>query len=74
VGGPSLCACRVQAVRRGFATWPALLWDAGETCDGTTTASSPPWRRVWLWALVSFVVLGAGLALGAMGTAAVLAH
>jgi hypothetical protein len=64
-----LYAYHAWAVRRGFASWSALLWDNGEVGDGTATVSSPPWRRLWLWIVLSFVVLVAGMALAAVGTA-----
>lgn len=67
VGGLLLCVYHTWAVRRGFTAWSALLWDTGEASDGTTAVSSPPWRRLWLWVLLSFVALVAGIVLGAMG-------
>jgi hypothetical protein len=69
VGGLLLYVYHTWAIRRGFTAWSALLWDTGEAGDGTTAISSPPWRRLWLWMLLSFVALVAGVALGAMGTA-----
>jgi len=68
-GGLLLYAYHAWAVRRGFAAWSALLRDTGEAGDGATAVSSPPWRRLWLWILSSFVVLIAGVALAAVGTA-----
>jgi hypothetical protein len=68
VGGLLLYAYHVWAVRRGFAAWSALLWDTGAVGDSATSISSPSWRRLWLWILGSFVVLVAGIVLGAMGT------
>ena len=67
-GGLLLHAYHAWAVRRGFTAWSALLWDTGEGDDGTATVSSPPWRHLWLWILLSFVALVAGVALGARGT------
>jgi hypothetical protein len=40
----------------------------GEAGDGGTAVSSPPWRRIWLWVLLSFVALVAGVAVGVWGT------
>jgi hypothetical protein len=57
VGGLLLYTYHAWAVRRGFAAWSALLWDTGEAGDGRTAVSSPPWRRLWLWVLLSFVAL-----------------
>ncbi|UCC61799.1 MAG: hypothetical protein JSV36_13490, partial [Anaerolineae bacterium] len=69
VGGLPLYAYHVWAVRQGYAAWSALLWGTSEAGDGTPAVSTPSWRRLWLWALVSFVALVAGVALGVMGTA-----
>jgi hypothetical protein len=68
VGGLLLCVYHTWAVRRGFAAWSALLWDTGEAGDGTTAVSSPPWRRLWLWVLLSFVVLVVGVTVGVWDT------
>jgi hypothetical protein len=68
-GGLLLYVYQTWAVRRGFAAWSVLLWDTAEAGDGTATVFSPPWRRLWLWILLSFVVLIAGMALAAVGTA-----
>jgi len=63
-GGLLLFGYHAWAVRRGFAAWSALPWDTGEAGDGRTAVSSPPWRRIWLWVLLSFVALVAGVAVG----------
>jgi len=63
-GGLPLYAYHAWAVRRGLVAWSALLWSS----DSATPVSSPPWRRLWLWILASFVVLVAGMALAAVGT------
>jgi choloylglycine hydrolase len=68
-GGLLLSAYHAWGVRRGFAAWSALLWDAGEVDDDTTAVSSPSWRRLWLWILLSFGILVAGIVLGMIGTA-----
>jgi hypothetical protein len=73
VGGLLLYVYHAWAVRRGFTAWSALLWDTNEAKYGPATVSSPPWRRLWLCILLSFVVLIAGVALGAMGTSLTLA-
>jgi hypothetical protein len=67
VGGLLLYAYHAWAARRGFAAWSALLWGTGEASDGATPISSPPWRRLWLWILLSFVVLAAGVTVGVWG-------
>jgi len=69
VGGLLLYAYHTWAVRRGFIAWSALPGNTDEAGDSTTVVSFPPWRRLWPWILLSFVVLVAGAALGAMGTA-----
>ena len=69
VGGLLLCAYHAWAVRRGFTAWSALVRDTGEAGDGTTAVSSPRWRRLWPWILLSFVALVAGIVLGAVGSA-----
>ena len=71
VGGLLLYVYHTWAVRRGFTAWSALLWDTGETGDGTATVFSPPWRRLWLWIVLSFVILVVGMTLGAIGIALV---
>jgi hypothetical protein len=68
VGGLLLCVYHTWAIRRGFTAWSALLWDTGEADGGTTAVSSPPWRRLWLWILMGFVALVAGMVLGVIGT------
>jgi hypothetical protein len=71
VAGPLLYVYQAWAVRRGFTSWSALLWGTGEAGDDTTTVSSPPWRRLWLWVVLSFVVLVAGVAVGVWGITSV---
>ncbi len=66
-GGLLLYAYHAWAVRRGFSAWSTLLWSAGKADDSTTAVVSPPWRRLWLWIVSSFVVLVAGMVLAAMG-------
>jgi hypothetical protein len=68
VGGLPLYVYHTWAVRRGFTAWSALLWGTDEAGAGTTTVSSPSWRRLWPWVVLSFVVLFAGVALGVLGT------
>ena len=67
-GGLLLCIYHTWAARRGFTTWSALLWDAGETDNGTTTIPAPSWRHLWLWILLSFAALVAGMTVGLWGT------
>ena len=62
--GLLLYAYHTWAIRRGFVAWSALLQDTRGAGDGTLAVSSPPWRRLWLWPLVSFVALVAGIGLG----------
>jgi hypothetical protein len=69
VGGLLLYVYQAWAIRHGFTAWSALLEGLGEVDEGTTAVSSPSWRRLWLWILLSFVVLIAGVALGVLGTA-----
>jgi hypothetical protein len=66
-GGLLLYAYHAWAVRRGLTAWSALLWDTGEAGDGTRAVTCPTWRRLWLWILLSFVALVAGVALGVIG-------
>jgi hypothetical protein len=68
VGGLLLCAYHAWAIRRGFAAWSALLRGSGEAGSGRVTVSSPPWRRLWVWIALSFVVLIVGIAAGVWGT------
>ncbi len=67
-GGLLLYTYHAWAVRCGFAAWSALLWGAGEASDGATAVSSPLWRRLWLWIVLSFVILVAGVTVGVWGT------
>jgi hypothetical protein len=69
VGGLLLYAYHAWAARRGFSAWSALLWDTGEVDGGPAPISSPPWRRLWLWVLLSTVILVAGVVLGVIGLA-----
>ena len=69
VGGLLLYVYHAWAVRRGFAAWSALLWDKSQAKDVPVIISSPAWRRLWPWVLLSFVVLVAGIVLGVMGLA-----
>jgi hypothetical protein len=71
VGGLLLYVYHAWAVRRGFTAWSALLWDKSEAKDDPATVSSPAWRHLWHWILLSFVVLVGGVALGGMGTSLV---
>lgn len=68
-GGLLLYVYQTWAVPRGFVAWSVLLYDTGEAGDGTAAALSPSWRRLWLWILLSFVVLIAGMVSAAVGTA-----
>ena len=67
-GGLLLYAYHAWAIRRGFVAWSALLRGTDEGSDGTPVIFSPSWRRLWLWLLLSFVALIAGIALGAVGS------
>jgi hypothetical protein len=68
-GGLLLYGYHAWAVRRGFTAWSALLVGAGsEIGDEGATVSSPPWRRVWPWVLLSFAILIAGVVAGVWGT------
>jgi hypothetical protein len=71
MGGLLLYAYHSWAVRCGFAAWSALLSANAETNEGTSIIYSPSWRRLWLWIVLSFVVLVAGMALGTVGMALV---
>ena len=67
VGGLPLTVYHARAVRQGFAAWSALLGGRGQPSNGAAV-SSPPWRRVYLWVVLSFVALVAGIVLGALGS------
>jgi hypothetical protein len=69
VGGLLLYVYHAWAVHRGFAAWSVLLYGTSEAGDDAAAVFSPSWRRLWLWILGSFVVLLAGMALAAVGTA-----
>jgi hypothetical protein len=68
VGGLLLTVYHTWAARRGFTTWSALLWDTAEAGDGNIEISAPSWRHLWLWILLSFVILVAGVTVGVWGT------
>lgn len=70
-GGLLLYAYHAWGVRHGFSAWSALLRDTGTGCDRMTRASSPSWPHLWPWISVSFVILAAGVALGAVGSSLV---
>lgn len=64
LGGLLLYVYHAWTARRGFAAWSVLLWETNEPDDGTAAVSFPYWRRLWLWLLLSFVMLVTGTALG----------
>jgi hypothetical protein len=72
VGGLLLYVYHTWAVRRGTdggtAAWSALLWGTAEAGDAPMAVSSPGWRRLWLWLVLSYMLLVAGVVLGVMGT------
>jgi hypothetical protein len=68
VGGLLLIIYHAWTIGRGFTAWSALLWDKSETEDEPATVLSPTWRHLWLWILLSFVILVGGVALGVLGT------
>ena len=70
VGGLLLYGYHSWAVGQGFAAWSTLLPGTSEA-GGATRVSSPPWRRLSLWVVLSFVALVAGIVLGAWGANAV---
>jgi len=69
-GGLLLYGYHTWAVRQGFAAWSTLLLDTSGAA-GATTVSSPPWRRLSFWVVLSFVALVTGIVLGALGSNAV---
>jgi len=66
-GGLPLTVYHAWAVRRGFAAWSTPFGDAKQP-GGATAVSSPPWRHLWLWVVLSFVALLAGIVLAALGS------
>jgi hypothetical protein len=66
VGGLLVYAYHAWEVRRGFIAW-STLWDVGGGSDGGTAVSSPPWRRLWAWIVISFVTLVGGVLVGVWG-------
>jgi hypothetical protein len=73
-GGLLLSGYHAWALRRGFATWSALVGETDGAAGGAASVASPSWRRLWVWVVLSLVVLVAGLVLGAMGAGAVQAR
>jgi hypothetical protein len=69
LGGLLLYAYHAWAIRRGFSAWSAMLRGSDEGGDDTAAVCSPPWRRLWLWVVLSFVLLIAGIAAGVWGSA-----
>jgi hypothetical protein len=67
VGGLLLLLYHAWAIRRGFTAWSTLLWDKSEAEDKPATVLSPTWRHLWLWILLSFMILVGGVALGILG-------
>jgi hypothetical protein len=68
-GGLFLCAYHSWAFRRGFGTWTVLSRDQGDSESIREAVVSPSWGRLWLWILLSFVLMVAGAVLGAAGAA-----
>jgi hypothetical protein len=66
-GGLLLAVYHAWAVGRGFAAWSTPLSDTSGA-GGATAVSSPSWRRLWFWVVLSFVVLVIGILLAAMGS------
>ena len=66
-GGLLLYGYHAWAVRQGFGAWSMLLWN-GKEAGSAAAVASPPWRRLWLWIVLSFLALTAGIALGAVGS------
>jgi hypothetical protein len=64
-GGVLLYFYHIWATQRGFRSWSALLHDAGKAGDEKAAVFYPPWRKSWLWALVSFMILIAGMVIQA---------
>jgi hypothetical protein len=64
-GGLLLYAYHAWAIRRGFAAWSMPLLDTS-LAGGVMAVSSPPWRCLWLWIVLSFVALTTGIVLGAI--------
>jgi hypothetical protein len=69
-GGLLLYGYHTWAVRQGFATWSTLVPDTSGT-RGAAAVSSPPWRRISIWVVLSFVALVTGIVLGVWGSNAV---
>ena len=66
-GGLLLYGYHAWAVRRGFGAWSMSLWD-GKEAGSAAVVASPPWRRLWLWIILSFLALIGGIALGVVGS------
>jgi hypothetical protein len=68
VGGLLVYAYHAWAIRRGFAVWSIPDLDVSQGQDSARAISSPSWRQIWLWILLSFIALAAGIGLGAIAT------
>jgi len=66
-GGLLLTVYHAWAVRQGFGAWSTLFGEAKQL-GGATAVSSPPWHRLYLWVVLSFLALVAGIVLGAFGS------
>jgi choloylglycine hydrolase len=67
LGGLFLFAYHLWAVGHGFTAWSVLLGGLTGVGEGQARAVSPPWRRLWLWILLSFALLIGGTLLGING-------
>jgi hypothetical protein len=69
-GGLLLTVYHAWAVRQGFGAWSTPFGEAKQPNDAIAV-SSPPWRRLYPWVVLSFLTLIGGIVLGALGSALV---
>jgi hypothetical protein len=69
VSGLLLFVYHIWAVGHGFAAWSMVISGSAERGGGVSDKPHPTWRRLWLWILLSFVVLVVGMILGASAAA-----
>jgi hypothetical protein len=64
-GGILLYVYHTWTTHRGFRSWSALLFGAENAGDEVPAVVYPSWRKSWTWAMVSFMILIAGMVIQA---------
>ncbi|MFH2039737.1 MAG: hypothetical protein ABIJ65_09920 [Chloroflexota bacterium] len=66
VGGLLLLAFHAWGNRHGFSNWSVLLLRSRKEDSNKVISTRSLWRQLWVWILLSFIILFAGLISGMM--------